>query len=350
MPGVQARATAMADRTAGISPYGSKIVATRLMASLVDLDGVSHFYGPAERALGPLTLEIPETSVGLLGPNGSGKSTLIRILLGLLTPSEGRVRVLGQAPGPELHRRIGYAPEGQARFPELTGIENVAYAGRLVGMSRSDAMQRAHQVLDYVGLDEERYRQAQGYSTGMRQRLKLAQALVHDPDLLILDEPTEGVDPQAREHLLDLLAELQREHGLRLLIATHLLGDVERLAEHAVVLDDGEVAVAGEADALQDVEASAYVVAIQGDTDAFTAALDEAGVAWEPRPPRLKVEITSPRRVVELADQAGVVVRHIDPVQRGLADALMEAVGQRSADLGPPASRSAGNLGGELDA
>ena len=298
------------------------------MPPLVELDNVVKLYGPTQ-ALGPLTLTLPEGAVGLLGPNGAGKSTLIRLLLGLLPPTSGTVKVLGEEVGPKakaLRRRIGYAPEGDSYFPDLSGVEAVAYAGRLVGMHRADALQRAHQVLDYVELGEERYRAVAKYSTGMRQRLKLAQALVHDPDVLILDEPTEGVDPEARLHLLELIHELVKEHGLQLLLSSHLLGDVERLATHALVLNQGVAAGNGSLEQLKAAPSKAFLVRVNGPTEPLTRRLTEARISWEPMAPNLRVNTEDPREILRLCRESGLVVRHIAPMEFTLTEAFEQAV------------------------
>jgi ABC-2 type transport system ATP-binding protein len=293
---------------------------------MIELEGVTKSYG-AELALGPIDLALPEGSVGLLGPNGAGKSTLIRLLLGLMPPTSGAVRVLGEDVTPDVRRRVGYVPEGDTLFPRLTGIEAVAYAGELVGMRRVDAMKRAHEVLDYMELREERYRAVEGYSTGMRQRLKLAQALVHDPELLILDEPTEGVDPEARMKLLRLLEDLAREHGMRMLLATHLLGDVERLATSAVVLNQGKVVASGTLEELKRASTKAHYVRVAGDPAALTQRFDAAGVKWESHAPDLRVELEDPKAVLAHVRAAGVVVRHLAPVTLTLEEAFEQAVG-----------------------
>ncbi len=297
-------------------------------APLAQLTDVSKAYGEVQ-ALGPLDLTIDGDVVGLLGPNGAGKTTLIRLLMGLLAPSTGSVEVLGQPVGQGLHamrHRIGYVPEGDAVFPGLTGVQSVAYAGRLVGMGKADSLQRAHQVLDYVELGEARYRAASGYSTGMRQRLKLAQALVHDPELLILDEPTEGVDPHARDDLLSLITELAQEHGLRVLVSTHLLADVERMASHAVVLAGGQVAAHGSLDELRGSASRGHVVRVNGDPRIFTDHLNAAGVPWQSATPHVRVDLEDPREVLQLVRDSGLVVRHLAPVKLGLDEAFEQAV------------------------
>ncbi|MFA5862575.1 MAG: ABC transporter ATP-binding protein [Candidatus Thermoplasmatota archaeon] len=296
---------------------------------MIELEGVTKSYGD-ELALGPLDLSVPEGGVGLLGPNGAGKTTLLRILLGLMPPTSGTVRVLGEdvsTAGKSLRRRIGYVPEGDALFPRLSGIEATAYAGELVGMTRVDAVKRAHEVLDYVDLGEMRYRLAEGYSTGMRQRLKLAQALVHDPELLVLDEPTEGVDPEARLHLLGLLESLAREHGMHMILSTHLLPDVERLATHAIVLNCGKVAAHGTLDELKRASTKAYYVRVNGVPSALTEFLTNKGVRWETHAPDVRVELEDPREVLRLVREAGLVVRHLAPATLTLEEAFEQAVG-----------------------
>lgn len=304
------------------------------MAPLVELENVVKFYGSSP-ALGPVTLSLPDASVGLLGPNGAGKTTLIRLLLGLMRPSAGTVRVLGEEVGPATRRRIGYVPEGDAVFPDLTGVEAVAYAGRLVGMPRSEALSRAHQVLDYVDLGEARYRLVEKYSTGMRQRLKLAQALVHDPELLILDEPTEGVDPEARVHLLELIAELEREHGLKILLSTHILPDVERLASHAVVLHEGRVAAFGTIEDLKKTTTRAFLVRANVPALLLADALTRQGVACEVVAPNVRVDVDDPTRIVRLLKDAGFVLRSIVPASLTLEEAFEQAVTTRAAAAVP---------------
>jgi ABC-2 type transport system ATP-binding protein len=298
------------------------------MPPLVELDNVSKFYG-AHQALGPLSLELPDASVGLLGPNGAGKSTLLRILLGMIPATSGTVKVLGEevTPGSKaLRGRIGYAPEGDSLFPDLTGIEAVAYAGRLVGMPKGDALQRAHQVLDYVELGEERYRLVEKYSTGMRQRLKLAQAIVHDPQLLVLDEPTEGVDPEARTHLLDLIGELEQEHGLKLLLSTHLLHDVEKLVPHALVLHQGRAVANGSIADLKKATSKSFVVRVNGPSDALAERLRAANVPFEPMTPSLRVDVEDPRIILRIVDEAGLSIRHLAPLELTLEEAFEQAV------------------------
>ena len=298
------------------------------MTAMVELEGVTKSYG-AEQALGPLDLALPDGAVGLLGPNGAGKSTLLRVLLGMMPATTGTVRVMGEevrAGTTSLRRRIGYVPEGDSLFPGLTGIEATTYAGELVGMRRVDALKRAHEVLDYVQLAEERYRFAESYSTDMKQRLKLAQALVHDPELLVLDEPTEGVDPQARARLLDLIGALRREHGMKLLVSTHLLADVEKICTHALVLNGGRVAAHGSLEELKATSTKAFFVRVNGPTELFITHLDARQVKWERAHPNIRVDVADPREVIKLVRESGLVLRHMTPVTLSLEEAFEQAV------------------------
>jgi ABC-2 type transport system ATP-binding protein len=207
------------------------------------------YQGAAAPALKGLSLSIERGIVGLLGPNGSGKSTLLKTLLGLLKPSGGAGQVLNIALGaPEaakLRSRIGYMPEYDALIEDASAYEQVAFWGELSGLPAEQARDRAHEVLYFVGLDEARYRHVSGYSTGMRQRVKLAQALVHSPELVFLDEPTNGLDPEGRTRMLDLVLRVHAELGTGVILASHLLGDVERVADQLVILDKGQIKAAG---------------------------------------------------------------------------------------------------------
>ncbi|HUK32424.1 MAG TPA: ABC transporter ATP-binding protein, partial [Vicinamibacterales bacterium] len=200
-------------------------------------------YG-ARQALSHVTATFPRGATGLLGANGAGKSTLIRAILGLITPYEGRIDVLGLSAvdsALDIRTRIGYVPESDAYIPGLNAVASVAYCGELAGLFRADALQRAHDVLSFVGLDEARYRDVDAFSMRMKQKLKLAQALVHDPELLLVDEPTNGLDPKGRDELLALITDLGHGHGLSVIFSSHLLPDVERTCDAVVVLNAGVV-------------------------------------------------------------------------------------------------------------
>src|SRR5436190_1802623 len=260
---------------------------------LFQLDGITKTYGSVT-ALNDLSVSVPTGAIGLLGPNGSGKTTMIRTLLGLIPTDHGTGEVLGldfRRRQLDIRREVGFAPEDECLFPRVLGVEFAAYAGELVGMSPKDSMQRAHEVLDYVGLGEARYRAVESYSTGMKQRLKLASAIVHDPKLLILDEPTNGMDPAGREELLVLARDLSRNKGMSLLFSSHLLPDVEAVCEYIVVLGAGRVLTAGVIGELKQVHRQRFEVRVKRDPAAFIRRLATLGCTAEPRDDLLIVEL-----------------------------------------------------------
>ncbi|MGD8201781.1 ABC transporter ATP-binding protein [Ornithinimicrobium sp. W1679] len=195
-------------------------------------------------ALEDLTLDLGGGVTGLVGANGAGKSTLIKILLGLLRPTSGSARVLGHditGAGPQIRQVVGYLPEHDCLPPDMRAIDFVVHMGRMSGLPAAAARERAADVLRHVGLAEERYRLMGTYSTGMKQRAKLAQALVHDPRLVMLDEPTNGLDPAARDDMLGLIRRIGHDFGIPVLVTSHLLGELERVSDHVVVLDAGHL-------------------------------------------------------------------------------------------------------------
>src|SRR5262245_5045924 len=214
---------------------------------LVAFEGLTVAYGRLQ-ALAGVSGAFPPGPTGLLGPNGAGKTTLLKTLLGFLKPDRGRLTAFGLDPSVaplDVRRRIGYMPEVDCHLPGMTASAFVAFAGELSGMPQDEAISRSHEVLYYVGLGEARYRTVDTYSTGMKQRVKLAQALVHDPDLLLLDEPTNGLDPQGREEMLALIQDISARRGLSLVLCSHLLPDVERVCERVIVFNQGRVAAEG---------------------------------------------------------------------------------------------------------
>src|SRR5438128_3713581 len=235
---------------------------------LFALHDVTKTYGRIT-ALRQLTVAVPPGAVGLLGPNGAGKTTLIRTLLGLINVDSGGGEVLGmdlRSRRLDIRQAAGFVPEDECLFPGVPGVEFVAYAGALCGMARTDALQRAHEVLNYVGLGEARYRPVGGYSTGMKQRLKLAAAVVHDPRLLILDEPTNGLDPGGRQELLEMARDLAHHKGMNLLFSSHLLPDVESVCDHIVVLGRGALLAQGGLQELRQAHTRSYELRLKGDS------------------------------------------------------------------------------------
>ena len=255
------------------------------MTLLLDLHKLSRTFG-SHQALNQLTLQVPQGLVGLLGPNGAGKSTLLKILMGLIGPTSGTGRVLDVPLGGDrdardnwrLRRLIGFMPEADALVPGLKGIEYVALAGELYGMPRKQALRRAHEVLTYLDLDEARYRTVETYSAGMKQRAKLAQALIHDPPVLLLDEPTSGLDPAGRDTMLKLIRELGSLHGKSIIVSTHLLADVQAVCERVVIIAGGELRGVGTVDELCARRNDRYRLRFVGPKDAFETALIAAGL------------------------------------------------------------------------
>src|SRR5438445_4806228 len=249
---------------------------------VVSLENVTVVYGK-NAAMRDVTTEFASGAVGLLGPNGAGKSTMIKTLLGFVVPERGQMRVLGLdvATSPlEIRARIGYMPENDAHIPGMNAVSFVAYCGELAGLPRVDAMQRAHEVLFYVGLGEARYRNVETYSTGMKQRIKLAQALVHDPDLLLLDEPTNGMDPTGREEMLALIRDLAHNQQISLILSSHVMPDVESVCETVVVFNQGKVAAAGAIADLTGPKRAVYDIRVKGDAAAFLTDLKDKGCEW----------------------------------------------------------------------
>src|SRR3984957_2605596 len=246
----------------------------------IDLQNISRSFGQ-NHALIDVSLSLDVGRIGLLGPNGAGKSTLMKILLGLLPPSSGSGRVLDldiRSAGMALRRALGYMPEADALVPGMQGAEYVALAGELYGMPRKQALRRAHEVLTYLDLGDARYRKLEEYSTGMKQRLKLAQALVHDPPALLLDEPTSGMDPAGREGMLDLLVRLGKEQGKAILLSPHLLGDIDKVCDAVVILHQGRILCQGPVQQLCRRRHDRYRLHIQGEPNGFLDELRLEGV------------------------------------------------------------------------
>ncbi|HEY4321425.1 MAG TPA: ABC transporter ATP-binding protein [Gemmatimonadales bacterium] len=232
-------------------------------------------------ALDQLTLSIEPGIIGLVGSNGAGKSTLLKIILGLLPPTSGSLTVLDRNAahdGPALRQYLGYIPEFDCLPPDQTAADLVTHLGRVSGLPAVAARERAAEMLRHVGLYDERYRPIGGYSTGMKQRVKLAQALVHDPQLLLLDEPTNGLDPEGRNDMLDLIRRTGREFGISVIVASHLLGEIEQVCTFLVAIDGGRLLRAAPmSDFTRETEQ--LVIDVVGDSDRFREALVSQGMA-----------------------------------------------------------------------
>ncbi|XVV13597.1 ABC transporter ATP-binding protein [Actinoplanes sp. CA-131856] len=231
--------------------------------TIIATQSLTKTYGGGVTALGDLTVDVEAGVIGLVGANGAGKSTFIKIMLGLIAPTSGSVRVFGLDPvvqTDQVRARVGYMPENDSLPPDVSAAEFVTHLGRLSGLPKTAARERASEALRHVGLYEERYRQIGGYSTGMKQRVKLAQALVHDPDLLLLDEPTNGLDPAGRDAMLALVHRIGTEFGISVVVCSHLLGEVERICDSLIAIEGGRLL---RADRISAMTAASDVLAVE---------------------------------------------------------------------------------------
>jgi len=308
-------------------------VSERNNARLIDLDGLKVTYG-SFAALKGITVSMEGGAVGLLGPNGAGKSTLIKAIIGLKDLSGGKGSLLGlpvEKEGLEIRKRVGYAPEHDCHIPGMNGFEYVSYAGRLVGMPSKDARRRAHEVLEYVGLGEARYRPVDGYSTGMRQRVKIAQALVHDPELIILDEPTNGFDPHGREEVLDLIHDVSHHKDMHLILSSHLLKDVERTCDSVILLKDGSLIRSGLISELKATSERVFDIEVRGDRDALRIAAEAAGWRYVFDHSHSQSKLIVPRdlevsRIFTVVKDAGLQLRILVPAEESLEDLFIKSV------------------------
>ena len=298
--------------------------------SLIRVDGVSKHFGTVV-ALQNVSARLEVGSIGLLGPNGSGKTTLIRLLLGLLAPDSGALSIQGmdsQTNPIEVRSQIGYMPEHDCLSPEMTGVGFVAHMGRVSGLPKETAISRAHDVLQFVGLAEERYRRIREYSVGMRQRVKLAQAIVHDPPLCFLDEPTSGLDPTGREEMLNLIRALRRVANRSFVLSTHLLHDADGLCDQVMLLSGGRLLAAGSVSDLLGSDRKVSVVRVKGDVPAFVASLSKRGHPAHVTGDGIRLESTpdTPRLVFEAAVESGVQVRYLGQPVSTIEDLFMSKV------------------------
>jgi ABC-2 type transport system ATP-binding protein len=293
--------------------------------ALIATRGLTRRFGTVV-ALDGLTVEVEPAVIGLVGANGAGKTTLIRILLGLLSPSAGSASVFGldvTRHAARIRQLVGYSPEHDCLPPDLSATDFVAHMGRLSGLPSDAARERTAEVLRHVGLYEERYRPIGGYSTGMKQRVKLAQALVHDPRLLLLDEPTNGLDPSGRDEMLDLIRRTGAEFGVAIILASHLLGEIERVCDHLVAIDGGRLLRSAPL-ATFTRRTGMLAVEVEEGSHRLAAALGSQG---------LRVRTDDGRVLVALEDEATFDTVRDTTVDLGLALVRLEQRRHRLEDL-----------------
>ena len=297
---------------------------------------ISHLtvrYG-TKTAVNDLSVEIPEGCVGLLGPNGAGKTTLLKTLLGFVRPASGGGEVLGLnaiTEGMKIRQKIGLMPEIDCHIPGMNAVTFVALAGELAGMPANYALGRAHEVLEYCKLGEARYRNVETYSTGMKQRIKLAQALVHGPKLIFLDEPTNGLDPVGRDEMLALIRDISHGKGVNVIVSSHLLPDIERTCDTVIVMRQGAVVRQGSVSDLRELSGLTVDVDLRHPSEPFLEAMRRRGatvISLIGANVRLSLldDTDIGRRLFEAAREAGAQVRGFRPASRSLQDVFLEAV------------------------
>ncbi len=302
----------------------------------IETSALTNRYGKVV-ALDHVDLSVPRTAVGLLGPNGAGKSTLLRILLGLTRANSGAAAVLGRdiaRDGREVRALVGYMPEDEALPEGATAADFVAHMAEMSGLPRRAARQRAADVLYQVGLEEERYRLVRGFSTGMKQRVKLAQAIVHDPELVFLDEPTNGLDPLGRDEMLRLIDRIHRKLGILVVLSSHILDDVERVCDYVVVLDGGKV-VASQSLRVTDEETADLHVRVGGDPGPFLRRLEGLGIEARPAGIEYSLDEFVVRRdgdgtldaIRDAAVETASPLRLLRPATRTLEELYTDSVG-----------------------
>ena len=285
-----------------------------------------------QKALDRVSVTVPAGAVGLLGPNGAGKSTFMKCLLQLIPYTGGSARLLGKEvgrEGREIRRRVGYNPEQDCHVPGMVGCEYVTYCAQLCGIPFQAARQRAHEMLDFVGMGQERYLKIDTYSTGMKQRLKLAQAIVHDPEIVFLDEPTNGLDPKGQAQILDLVQSLWTVHGISVVLSSHLLHDVDRICEQIIIIARGKVLVHDSLARLKSRRQGAAEVAVDSRADDLRQAFQRQGWSAEVLlNGRVKVEHGSQdlNPLMKLMAKMGVSPLEVIPSPNALEEMFVQAL------------------------
>jgi len=302
------------------------------MSALIELTSLTKDYGNF-RALDDVNLTVQPGITGLLGPNGAGKSTLIKVLLGLVGINQGSGHVLGFPLGTsiaQIRTQIGYMPEDDCYIHGLSGIDSIQVAARLSRIPATEALRRGHEILDFCGAGQERYRLVETYSTGMRQKLRFAMAIVHDPKLLILDEPTSGLDPEEREAMLNRIRVLARDFHKSVILCTHILPDVQTVCQYVVILAAGSVRVSDSLETLCRVRDPSVTVSVTGDAQRLQTLLQSRGVRAEAAAPfqlRVPGEAGQLNAVLwSAAEETNCVIRGLTPSRNSLEQIFLDAV------------------------
>lgn len=285
------------------------------------------------RALDGIDLKISKGVTGLLGPNGAGKSTLIKLLMGLVKLTSGTGTVFDQQLGVDgrlIRDNVGYMPEDDCYIPGMSGVEVVQFSACLAGLPDTEALRRAHEILDFCGMKQERYREIDTFSTGMRQKVKFAAAIVHDPDFLILDEPTSGLDPEEREALLGRIRLLSQDYGKSVLISTHILPDVQAICDDVVIIAAGKVRLQESLQVLSKTTSPSFNIRVLGNSNEFAdklrargfepAAAENNGWDIESERPDLATSIWAS------AEETGVVIQSMTPARNSLEEIFLDTV------------------------
>ncbi len=299
---------------------------------IITISHLTKYYGNT-KALDNISCSLPGGIIGLLGPNGAGKTTLIKVLLGLVSFQSGNGSVLGfdiKNDSKSIRQKVGYQPEDDCVIIGLSGVEMVGYLAQLCGFEKLEGLRRAHEILDYLGIAQERYREVQTYSTGMKQKIKIAQALVHDPEILILDEPTSGLDPQVREKILDIIYDLGIKAQKSIILSTHILADVRKICDYVVIMSRGRILVADKLDNLEKPIDNSFFVRFQPLSDSLVACLKNKGYVVE----RCAFDVLNIKSadeeicnvLLKIAKEQNVQVRQIIPAQSNLEEFFVKAV------------------------
>ena len=316
------------------------------MSSLITLENIVKNY-KTMRALDGVSLKIEPGVTGLLGPNGAGKSTLIKLLLGLVKLTSGTGTILGHklgVHGRQIRNSVGYMPEDDCYIPGMSGVEVVQFAACLSGLSTVEALRRAHEILDFCGMKQERYRIIDTFSTGMRQKIKFAAAIVHDPEFLILDEPTSGLDPEEREALLARIRLLWSQSGKSVLISTHILPDVQSICDDVLILSNGTVHLSETMENLSKTDSPSFSISVLGSSEKFIAALATRSLTATTSPDGQIIVTSSQPDLSESIWQAArdsqSIIQSLVPARNSLEEIFMATVKEAGQPNASPLSRA----------